>query len=232
MNSPCDQWSRNSGTRRSKVSSRIHGSIKKTDRARRLRENSEYIERYCPQLMPLEPMVVIDIGPGPGEFLEIARSFGNEVHGIDARTGDGGMGAKYLRYSELMTDRQELSVDYYGLGRWIKDISTSWHGAADLINSRGSIEQAMSGHMDGPPHDEHHKCDRLSWNEGGETRDAFDELFAAFNRMLRPGGKVLIHANGAANVDFYDELVTDVAEANGMFLELCKRPRLHRWVKK
>lgn len=212
---------------------------RKTDRCRRLAEHAEYIKKYCPEMQTLRGGIVIDIGPGPGEFLEIARHFRHSPYGIDAETGSGGMGDKYLRYSKLMTARQGLHVDYCGLEFWLNNVFTGgtleWRDMSAgvvLINSRGSIEQAFSEHMEGVPHDVHHNCKMLAWRESGETEDVFFGAFAKFQRLLKPGCGVLIHANGAANGEYYDSVVMRAAEENGFDCVLHEGLVLHKWVKR
>ena len=212
----------------------------KTDRLRRLREHAEYVQKYCPEITTIEPKgLVLDIGPGPGELLEIARYYGHEIFGIDAADDTtGGMGREYLEYSQLMTERQKLNVEYCNFRWWLENVlsygTVEWRdmpASCVLINSRGSIEQAMSEYMDGVPHDVHHDCKRLAWRENGETSDAFEGMFTKLKKMLRPGCCLLIHANGCANVEYYDKLVLESAERAGLRLAMYESPTLHKWVK-
>lgn len=211
---------------------------RKTDRLRRLGEISEYVKTNCPEIMKTPKGLVVDIGPGPGEFLEIARHYGHEVFGVDAETGTGGMGNKYLDLSRLMTERQRVNVEYCGFEFWLTNIFThgtyEWRELASscvLINSRGSIEQSMSAHMEGIPHHVHHDCKQLAWKDSGETRDAFGGMFAKFKRLVKPGGHVLIHANGSANDKFYDEVVCESAERNAFKLVGGAGLTLHKWAR-
>jgi len=213
---------------------------RKTDRLRRLREHAEYLQKFCPEIVTIEPKgLVIDIGPGPGELLEIARYYGHEVMGIDAEIESrGGMGNEYLEYSQLMAQRQDITVHYCGFLWWMDNVLTfgtqQWHempASCVLINSRGSIEQTMCDYMDGVPHDVHHDCKLLSWRENGETADAFEGLFVKIKKLLRPGCSLLINANGAANVEFYDKTVLHAAERVGLRLVMYEAPTLHKWVK-
>src|SRR5690606_26418783 len=52
---------------------------RKVDRERRLKEHRAYMERYCAELDGKG--LVIDIGPGPGEFLELCRAKGHDILG-------------------------------------------------------------------------------------------------------------------------------------------------------
>ncbi len=213
---------------------------KKYDRAKRIAENAKYIDDYLPELRAakpdvivsrVEPGFVIDIGPGPGEFLEIARALGHIVLGIDAAVGEGGMGDDYLDLSRLMTDRQEIAVEYIGFQKWLSEDRQILDGECNFINCRGSIEQAFADCMTGPPHDEHQCCRKLRWKEDHLTATRFIRMFQRFRTMLRSGGIVLIHANGSADDTWYDTTIQRAARSAGF--ELVKRwdERLHKWRK-
>ena len=145
------------------------------------------------------------------------------------------MGDDYLALSKLWTERQQVPVEYVGL----EDCGTTLDrhaGQAAFINSRGSIEQALAGCMVGPPHDEHHRSDKLDWMMDHTTAGVFRWLMAMFYRLLRPGGIVLIHANGTRTKksrEWYDKRIQIAAKQVG--LELVDRDerskRLHKWVK-
>lgn len=207
----------------------------KTDRIRRFREHAQYLLQYGRELLDLQSGgLVIDLGPGPGELLEIARAMGFDAKGYDSKDGVGGMGPKYCAASRLMHTRQRLDVCYGGLDAFIHryDQKIEDAGRAMLINSRGSIEQAMSRHMSGPPHNWHHNVRLLSWKQMGSTFDGFVCLFVAFRDALAVGGSVLLRANGSANDSYYDRTVIGAAsEAGGLKLVMHEKPLLHKFVK-
>jgi hypothetical protein len=204
---------------------------RKIDRNRRLREHSEYIDEHCEILKTDGGGCVVDVGPGPGEFLEIARALGHTILGIDAPRGDGGMGDSYLKASQLMHQRQGIECDYQGFWHWIKYLDKLINKPGLLfVNFRGSIEQCFSGHMRGIPHDKHHCSKRLSWKE--ERRTEIDLAYAleVIGKHLMPGGEIMIHANGAENTEYYD-MVMSQTKISGLKLVLQKDLVLHKWKK-
>lgn len=213
----------------------------KLERAKRIDESYKYIGEHLPEMFLMPKGVVIDIGPGPGEFLEIARNLGHDAIGIDAETGDGGMGNEYLRVSQLMTLRQNINVTYTGFETWVKrfgvdgcwDISKSENTIA-VINSRGSIEQCLSDYMTGTPHDQHHRSDQLDWKMETATSEILLDAFEVFAKLLRPGGILLIHANGTGSNQsryWYDACVCACGVSVGLKLVKQEGTRLHKWEK-
>lgn len=186
--------------------------VKKTDRARRIKEISAYIANNCADEFMSEGGLIVDVGPGPGEFLEIARYHGNDIMGVDAPTGDGGMGNAYVRASRLMHIRQNIPVMYQRFTLWLCAQHASTNPCRPkLINFRGSIEQCFSKQMHGPPHHLHQDCSKLSWKEDGATEDAIRQAFKIMHDLLVDGGAILIHANGAKNFDWFKGQVLSLA---------------------
>ena len=201
---------------------------RKTNRERRLKEINQYVEQHAEEILKRQHGTVIDIGPGPGEFLEIARHCGHPVIGVDAASGEGGMGLGYLRLSQLMTDRQKIPVEYIGFRAWLSRDDTTRYSSASFVNFRGSIEQALSHRMHGD-HRARMDCRFLHWKEDGETRDAFTSMFARLRLYLQPGGCVLIHANGSASDEWYDGAIQLAAREVGFVLLKREGQRLHKW---
>lgn len=199
---------------------------KKYNRQKRLREKLDYINEHCGEIRQAEPGVVVDIGPGPGEFLEWCRSFGHMAYGVDAAIGEGGMGNEYLELSRLLTHRQELQVDYIGFREWLKnkeDESISLiDGEVILINSQGSLEQCFAEYLLGPPHHEHHDCHKQLWDHErfNELWEEFDRMFAVFRRLLHEDGHVLIYCNGAGESE---QGVNNTASVMAMLRESAER---------
>jgi cyclopropane fatty-acyl-phospholipid synthase-like methyltransferase len=201
---------------------------RKTDRDRRMGEHLAYVDKFLPEIKAGPPGIVIDIGPGCGELLEIAREYGHTAIGVDAPNGKGGMGSAYVKACRLIHKRQGLHVEYHRALEWLQNVSYPRQVVA--VNFRGSVEQVWSEFMDGPPHDETHEARRLSWRIGDALTASMRETFHAISKMLRPGGVLMVHANGAKNATEYDELVRNVAAE---FLQLVHHepPTVHKWVK-
>ena len=207
---------------------------KKYCRSRRLLDKWNYIHQFLPELVCPNPNgVVVDIGPGPGEFLELCRELGYGIQGVDAATDFGGMGAPYLTLSRLMTSRNKIPVEYSGLKNWLDYHNPRIEpGSVALINSQGSIEQSCSHLMDGPSHELHHDCRQLKWQKGPELASFFLNMMKCFNRWLRPGGMVFIYANGAANTRIYRRVIEKSARQIESLKLVYREDRIHKWVKK
>lgn len=204
---------------------------KKLVRDNRFKEHYDYIDQYLPEIKTAEPGLVIDLGPGCGELLEIARKYKHDILGVDAEVGSGGMGEGYLRVSQLMTQRQKIPVEYVGFSIWIQQDFCNLTSSVAVINSRGSIEQMFHEHMEGEPHDKHQCCGKLTWKITGTLRDEFFRMFRTFWMLLRPGGVVRIHANGARNTDDYNKLIRECSKTSGLKLIANESNRLHKWIK-
>ena len=206
---------------------------KKYNRNRRLTENLQYINKYLPEVKKGKGFI-LDIGPGPGEFLEICRYFGNKIIGIDAKYHESEMGDKYMKLSKLLTARQKVPVQYVGFETFLKNNHSLPFKDKTLtaINSRGSIEQVFKDHMLGRPVREHKKAILLSWNINKNLLKKVKYMFLEANRVLKTGGIFLIHGNGAANVKEYHKMIMKVAKETGFVIERTEHHRLHRMRKK
>lgn len=208
--------------------------FRKLNRENRVREHWEYVEQYLPELATVtpDPRVVLDVGPGCGELLEIARQHNYLPLGVDAAVGEGGMGNAYLRASQLVTQRQDIPVYYEGLLPFARrDAMHGFNGDVSIINSRGSIEQAFSDYMEGEPHHTHQCCRKLRWKETEETARIITGVWLRFSQWLRPGGILLVHANGSADDTWYDETVRESALLSGLALVYQEGLRLHKWIR-
>lgn len=185
---------------------------RKLDRQRRFKEHQRYITDYLPELSRSSSAAgcVIDIGCGDGMFLEIAKSMGCLGMGFDKSIGAGGMGDDYVQLCELIRNRVGVSAMLAPGGAIELLEELKFFAPADIINCRGAIEQVFADFMDGPPHHEHHDCNRLSWREDENTVDAIDQFLTACFAALAPGsGVFLIHANGSKNhLWFVDAIMT------------------------
>lgn len=205
---------------------------RKTDRERRIREHQDYIDAWCPELRTAAPGLVVDLGCGCGELLEIARSHGHQVLGVDS-DGINGMGASYVLACRMMQERQRIAVYGRGFEAWLKAVPepSPLRGTCALINSRGSFEQMHARFMTGERHDFHHDCKRLRWRIDTELLEHFAWMFTVIEAMLRPGGAFLIVANGAANGEEISEPLKAAAEQAGLKLAFNPMPTIHKWTK-
>ena len=203
------------------------------NRKKRITEIKSYMNQLVPEILSeknkgLNQFFVLDIGPGPGELLEIARQHGYSHLGFDAKIEDCEMGSEYIEYSHLMAKRQNLNIEYCDFYKHIGKIPLEDQKAV-LINSRGSIEQVFRSHLSGVPHKVHKDAKQLSWVVDEELKENFFIMFKEFSRILISGGVILIHGNGAKNVEKYNSLVIEtVGKIDSLFLEASDGQRLHK----
>lgn len=174
---------------------------KKYDRGVRLREKQDYIERLAPEIAQ-GGLSVVDVGPGPGEFLEWARHYWNDILGIDSPS-ENAMGAEYEILSRLCHKHQEIPMKYYGLDGFIEDPSATGY---DLINMQGSLEMAMEPCLIGADFHKHHRVQDmvLDLDLG---RAYLTKAFNAFADKLRVGGRVILYCNQVKNQSEYADLI-------------------------
>jgi len=203
----------------------------KLDMERRAGELCDYVAKYLPSLEGQPHGTVLDIGPGPGDFLAMCESMGHEAIGIDAENGDGGMGDSYLEVCSEYWEEFGVSVWQIGLDNLILNEDQIDYNSCVLINSRGSIEQAMSHCMVGDPHDNHHNARHLDWNK--ELGEAWIRLFLdRCGSWLRIGGTLLISANGSKTTDdWYDKTLRHYAKPCGLRLELNEGNLVHKFIR-
>jgi len=208
---------------------------KKYDREKSIREHVDYFGRYCPELVPVTkpPGLVVDIGPGFGVGLEVARQLGYDTIGVESPSGDGGMGDAYHRLSRLLHARQKLAVTYVGWQEWVEAAEIP-EDSVFLFNSRGSWEQCYAELLSGPPHDRHHDCKQQTWDQIVTCVIRWRRAFAFMASRLVPGGLVLIHANGTGSSTsdrWYSAAIAAAGEFAGLELALKEGNKLHKWKK-
>lgn len=204
---------------------------KKYNRNRRISDKIKYINEFLPNIKNGNE-VVLDIGPGPCEFLEVCRFFNNEIYGIDATSDESEMGYEYLRLSELMAERQKIPVKYIGLDKLILNGNLSFEDEKfTVINSQGSIEQVCEDYMDGDKSVKHKDARLISWNESDDTLLFFNKLFLELKRILKIGGILMIYGNGSKNVDYYNWMVNEFCDKNNMKIIFTKYKCLHKIIR-
>jgi SAM-dependent methyltransferase len=209
----------------------------KYDRQERMAEKQQYTDDYCPEVRKKMPGLVVDIGPGPGEWLEIVRHHGNHIYGVEAATGVGGMGNRYLQLSRLLHDRQDILCEYGGLEiyqRRLDSPSVEKSPSISFINFQGSWAQCFAQFVNGPPHHLHHDVRRQRWNFTAELEQEWIATFTILRRALLPGGRILIAANRLGpKTDHpkYAMKIKAAAKAAHLKLILDHADYVHKWQK-
>jgi len=178
---------------------------KKCDRKRRLNEKHEYVKKYCKKvILDGRYGAVLDLGPGPGEFLEVCRHYGNFVLGIDAAFDSFiGMGRTYLEYSKLMTERQKLTVSYEGLENLLLRGKLNFPDRFfSLINSQGSMSYIFRNYLlkDKNKFNASLKLNEqgpgvFKWEKSPELENIIELFLGEMSRITKQNGILLIYVN-------------------------------------
>lgn len=187
----------------------------KYDRKRRLYEKHLYIWRHLREVC-VGGGFVLDLGPGPGEFLEISRYYKNGVIGMDAPIGKSEMGDDYLNLSCLLSKRQGVPVIYAGCSPSVaEDYNLPFPDKYfSVVNSQGSLEQIFSDCLEGVPHRIHKNAKELSWLLTSQTAVLLKKFLSEIHRVLDVGGVFLVHMNGANNLSQFNSFLDDLVDAN------------------
>jgi hypothetical protein len=208
---------------------------RKYERTARVAEHLAYIRYHCPELTKSGEGLVVDVGPGPGEFLEWCRKFGWKTLGVEAMSGAGGMGDGYLQLSRLMLERQGIDVRYCGWRQFVTHLQAdSCELEVAFFGFRGSWAQCYAEFVGGPPHHTHHDVKRQFWQFDYHLRSAWLDAFEAMEKRLVCGGSVLIAANRLgeqSGQDQYCREIRRVAERAGLTLVKREDNWVHQWRK-
>lgn len=190
---------------------------KKYDRKARMKEKQDYIEKLAPEIAK-GGLSVVDIGPGPGEFLELCRHYGNTIFGVDSYE-ENAMGLSYLKLSRLCHSFQLIPVNYCGLDGFMFDKKATGY---DLINLQGSLEMAMEHCLVGKDFHQHHNV-RDMVLDLMLGREYLLKVFKAFKEKLVPGGRVILYCNQVKNQSEYADLIEYCSE--GLTIEIADRKK-------
>ncbi len=185
---------------------------KKYNRTNNINRFNHWVSNYLPEVKT-GGKVVMDIGPGFGEFLEICRSYGNEVSGIDASMDViSVMGNEYMRCAKLMTERQKLDVLYYGFDKLIEEGGIKYpDNHIDIINSVGCFEMMFKKFHIGEDLNKHRNTSLVSINPTDECKEYLLKIFREMYRVLKINGCFIIYFNTIKNMkEFSDFMVSSV----------------------
>lgn len=201
---------------------------KKYNREKRLTKKLAYIKNYLPEFYnDIQNGIIVDLGPGPGEFLELFREKGYSAIGFDTKIGDSYMGDEYLKISRLMVERQRLDVRYVGVETLLNFPFED--GEVLLVNSQGSIEQIFKEFLIVKPCKIHKDYRRISWDMSDKMIERITNFFKEIYRILKKDGVCLIYGNRTKNNKPYANLIRNIiGSIDGFHLEMDIKDRLHK----
>lgn len=210
----------------------------KYNRERRLVDKAEYIDTYCRILHGQPHGTVVDVGCGPGEFLELCRARGWTIFGIEAPVPAAcGMGDKYHELSRLMCARQHVPVDWSGIHSVCDDLATGncprLAERVALWNFQGSWGLCWARHLIGTrPMNQPWKAPSLSWDIGGELIKRWTAALAIMRDTLLPDGAIVVVDNQYGDRESMDRYCRGMIRAGGLaglFLKRNDAPNVHVW---
>jgi hypothetical protein len=182
---------------------------RKYNRERRIKDKIAYIEEWTPEVMQGNGFVV-DIGSGPGEYLELCRFFGNKIQGFDARIDLSMMGNNYIKLSMLMSERQQIPIMFDDFLNVIRSEGSIEPNTVTIINSQGAIEQIFKQYIEFPEDFNSEgwiPSHNGFWVGSKKCQEDFDAMFLCFNKWLLPNGKIVLYPNGSKNDHVFDALM-------------------------
>lgn len=138
------------------------------------------------------------------------------------------MGNKYMKISQLMTERQKIPVLYSGFENYLENKLPFDNKELSMINSQGSIEQVFKKNLVGPPHLETKKASLLSWRIDKDLIDKFELLFNEANRVLKKDGLFIIYANGSKNTEEYHNCILNICKKTNFSIEKNNNFNFHK----
>jgi len=119
---------------------------------------SLYVDGHTPELFQDRPLNVLEIGPGMGWWLLLAKELGHNVLGVDLPSGEDSFDPKgdnlksFVSCYQAITEHLDLNVQYAGFNRYLNGDSGYWlkPNSLDMIHSRGSMSGVLhsSGGVD------------------------------------------------------------------------------------
>ena len=183
----------------------------KTDRGERLNAEARYISDYSPEILN-GGLFILDMGSGPGEFMELCNSYGNQSMGIDYKVYDG-------------SDCDKLLIIKKDLRELFKH--KSWPAPAfDFINCKHALGNLMKKHVIVAEDYKYNK-----WTYSDEMAHDFYLMFRFVYCGLKPDGLFLIAAHHCLDEDIYSDYIIRQAVKSGFKLENKYSNLIHKFRK-
>jgi len=177
-----------------KVDGALPDKVTYRDYAEGLLQNDLHIMEHLAEVWRCETTErsssrILDVGPGVGCFMLLAREYGNKVFGIDLPTSSGAWIGAY----KDITDHLNLGVRYEGFSKYLRGAEIpEGMRSLDLLHFRGSLDGVL-GHLK------------------EKTTMMHEEVSIFLNtcaRFLKPGGDLWI----AHNADSFSRRIADRME--------------------
>lgn len=167
-----------------------------------IKSNWSYVKRFTPRIMD-GGLSIMDVGPGVGSWMLIARELGNEAVGEDLPISGAISGAEawISDYYAAITRHRGLEVNYRGFHKRVTEPADGpVDGPFDMIHSRGSLSGVLWSLTGG----DHPRVKRFVF-----------PLLAVFAQLLKVGGILHIAHNAGEPADEWHKEVRRALAPNG-----------------
>lgn len=205
---------------------------KKFDKTERISRKNKYVAKYLPEIEN-GGMKILDVATGPGEFIEIAKSKGNDAIGVDFCSGMIGreIDTLYERFNLIMHKEKNLPVIYADFKSVILDGHRELDGKKfDVINCEWAINFIFREVFDSHPERGEYK------NDGNWIfSDRFEFLFQSYLNWCHSHSNsraiVMIAALHATNAQEYSDRIVNIAAKSGFSLVQSDKNLNHKFRK-
>lgn len=188
----------------------------KFDRARRVVDKKQYIEKFLPEIFS-GGLDVLDIATGPGEFIELAMEFDCKAIGIEGfgRMLERPIDTLYNRFSRLKLKEKGLPVIHADMNDVLKiDLPELAGRKFDIINCQLAINFIFSDCFNSHPELGAYR-NNGEWIFNDNFSRHFNDYFRWCKNHLHKNGIVMLAALQAVNRAEYSDRIIELAEAMG-----------------
>jgi hypothetical protein len=219
----------------------------KMERNRRIDEKLRYVTKYLPEVMS-GGLSVLDLGTGPGEFLEVVRSFNCKGIGINPPENHRWLNLsdsvlskyhedrilKYNEFSKINISRQLLEVKTFDVFNCIMNENKELENMKfNIINCQDAINLILIKHYEVHSEIDNYKNKRIfgNWIINDDFYNCLNKMIDFFDKLLMPNGSILISALASTNDKKYSRTIINSAENFGYKVELCINNNIHKFRK-
>lgn len=195
---------------------KIKDSGMKINHGERLKQEAGYIKKYLPMILK-GGLSVLDIGTGPGEFLQICQTHNCQNVGIDVE--------KYKNHKN-----SNLNILYANARDLFENITDSF-GPYDIINCKHVLNLIMKSDFNFPLDTEGKYHNDGSWIYGPKMDDSFTTMFYFLKHSLKENGIFMVSAHHCSDEKQYSEYIKSMALKCGFNLDKEFSNLIHRFKK-
>ncbi len=219
----------------------------KFDRDKRINEKLQYISSYMPEISK-GGYKILDIGTGPGEFLEVLRNYNctgiginppdnhrwSEIRDTELANYHEESIIKYNTFSKINIFRQKLdvlSIDMFScFTNGNKELEKM---KFNIINCQDAINLILIKYYDLNYAIDNYKNHHIfgKWILSEEFYSCLKLMIKFFDKILLPGGAIMLVALISSNDQEYSQKLIHTAKELGYNIEISKDYHIHKFRK-